>query len=116
MLATPSTTLALRGWAAPHDHIVSELGEARAHKGKIEQSQALRYKRRGMSGLPWVLFWPENLLSPIMRSRSKRIVMQVKVAPMRIFNATVKHPTEPCHYRGIVLQRKAHSCAENFGG
>ena len=27
-------------------------------------------------GLPWVLFWPEILLSPIMRSRYKRIVMQ----------------------------------------
>ena len=27
-------------------------------------------------GLPWVLFWPEILLGPIMRSRSKFIVMQ----------------------------------------
>src|SRR6266699_1126966 len=37
-------------------------GEARAHEGKIEQSQAPRYKRGGMSGATLGLFWPEILL------------------------------------------------------
>ncbi len=66
-----------RRWAAADAHFVrGSKGEACAHNGKIEQSQAPPLKRGVCRGYPRSLFWPEILLSPIMRSRSKRIVMQ----------------------------------------
>ncbi len=64
----PHRTL-LRGWAATHKRPVRM-------REKLSKAKPRDIKGVVCRGLPWVLFWPEILLSPIMRSRYKRIVMQ----------------------------------------